>query len=181
MPDDVHRFPPIEPQASGLLEVGDGNAVYWEEFGDPAGKAALVVHGGPGTGRSGYFRRSFDPDRYRWIEFDQRGCGLSTPHAADPAVDMAANTTGHLDADPGLCPAAPGPRLGNPPGRRHHDAALGGRLAGLGPAALSSRGIRVLPRPRTAREQWCRTGRRVQPPAERPGSVSPGERRRRMV
>lgn len=99
MPNDVHRFPPIEPQASWLLAVGDGNAVYWEEFGDPAGKAALVVHGGPGTGRSGYFRRSFDPDRYRWIEFDQRGCGLSTPHAADPAVDMAANTTGHLIAD----------------------------------------------------------------------------------
>ena len=58
-----------------------------------------MVHGGPGTGRSGFFRRSFDPDRYRWIEFDQRGCGLSTPHAADTATDLRANTTRQLVED----------------------------------------------------------------------------------
>jgi proline iminopeptidase len=93
------RFPPIEPYEQGMLDVGDENLVYWETCGSPAGKPALVVHGGPGTGCSAGPRRSFDPRRYRVVLFDQRGCGRSTPHAADPATDMRNNTTEHLLAD----------------------------------------------------------------------------------
>lgn len=92
-------FPPIEPYAQGLLDVGDGNAIYWETCGNPEGKPALVVHGGPGSGVSAGPRKSFDPDRYRIILFDQRGCGRSVPHASDPTADMQANTTEHLIAD----------------------------------------------------------------------------------
>lgn len=82
-----------------MLNVGEGNLVYWETCGNPEGKPALVVHGGPGAGCSTGPRRSFDPDRYRVVLFDQRGCGRSTPHASDPATDMGANTTWHLLAD----------------------------------------------------------------------------------
>ena len=92
-------FPPIEPYAHGLLDVGDGNRIYWEACGNPAGKPALVVHGGPGSGCGTGSRRYFDPERYRVILFDQRGCGRSLPHASDPVVDMSANTTDHLLAD----------------------------------------------------------------------------------
>jgi proline iminopeptidase len=92
-------YPPIDPYASGMLDVGDGNLVYWEVSGNPAGKPAVVVHGGPGSGSSAGTRRLFDPDRYRIVLFDQRGCGRSTPHAGDPATDMRHNTTGHLIAD----------------------------------------------------------------------------------
>jgi proline iminopeptidase len=91
-------FPPLEPYAHGMLEVGDGNRVYWEECGNPAGKPVLVVHGGPGSGCSAGMRR-VDPVRYRTVLFDQRGCGRSTPHASDPATDMSVNTTEHLLAD----------------------------------------------------------------------------------
>jgi len=80
-----------------MLDVGDGNLVYWETCGDPDGKPALVVHGGPGSGCSTGMRR-VDP-RYRVVLFDQRGCGRSTPHASDPATDMRVNTTEHLLAD----------------------------------------------------------------------------------
>jgi proline iminopeptidase len=82
-----------------LLDVGDGNLVYWEVCGNPDGKPALVVHGGPGAGCGVGPRRSFDPDRYRTILFDQRGCGRSTPHASDPSADMSRNTTEHLLSD----------------------------------------------------------------------------------
>ncbi|MCC8478982.1 prolyl aminopeptidase [Streptomyces parvus] len=96
---DDTRYPPIEPYESGMLDVGDGNLVYWEVCGNPDGKPALVVHGGPGSGSSPGSRRYFDPDRYRVVLFDQRGCGRSTPHASDPATDMRHNTTAHLIAD----------------------------------------------------------------------------------
>ncbi len=96
-PNDL--YPPIEPYGSGMLEVGDGNLVYWEVCGNPDGKPALVVHGGPGSGSTPRSRQYFDPDRYRVVLFDQRGCGRSTPHASDPAADMAHNTTAHLIAD----------------------------------------------------------------------------------
>jgi proline iminopeptidase len=92
-------YPPIEPYAHGLLDVGDGNLVYWEECGSPGGKPALVVHGGPGSGRAPGHRRYFDPDRYRVVLFDQRGCGRSTPSAGDAATDVSRNTTGNLVAD----------------------------------------------------------------------------------
>lgn len=92
-------YPPIEPYDQGMLDVGDGNLVHWETCGNPAGKPALVVHGGPGSGCHPHHRRYFDPARYRTVLFDQRGCGRSTPHAADPATDLAHNTTDHLIAD----------------------------------------------------------------------------------
>jgi proline iminopeptidase len=91
--------PPIEPYERGMLDVGDGNLVYWEVCGNPDGKPALIVHGGPGTGCSANMRRAVDPDRFRVVLFDQRGCGRSTPHAGDPATDMSVNTTHHLLAD----------------------------------------------------------------------------------
>lgn len=93
------RYPPIEPYDAGLLEVGDGQQVYWETCGNPGGKPALVVHGGPGSGCTPGLRTWFDPDRYRVVLFDQRGCGRSRPHAAEPDVDLTANTTAHLLAD----------------------------------------------------------------------------------
>lgn len=92
-------YPPIEPYRHGMLDVGDGNLVYWEECGNPDGKPALVVHGGPGSGCGPGSRRVFDPERYRVVLFDQRGCGRSTPHASDPATDMRHNTTHHLLSD----------------------------------------------------------------------------------
>ncbi|MER5324827.1 prolyl aminopeptidase [Streptosporangium roseum] len=92
-------YPPIEPYDHGMLDTGDGNLVYWEVCGNPDGKPALVVHGGPGGGCKASHRRSFDPERYRIVLFDQRNCGRSTPHASDPAADMSLNTTEHLLTD----------------------------------------------------------------------------------
>ncbi|MEV0371203.1 prolyl aminopeptidase [Streptomyces sp. NPDC050636] len=92
-------YSPIEPYEKGMLDVGDGNFVYWEACGNPEGKPALVVHGGPGSGCSTGVRRCFDPDRYRIVLFDQRGCGRSIPHASDPDTDMRHNTTAHLTSD----------------------------------------------------------------------------------
>ena len=93
------RYPDIEPYDHGLLPVGDDNRVYWETCGNPDGKPVLSVHGGPGSGCGANSRRYFDPERYRIVLFDQRNCGRSRPHASDPAVDLAANTTDHLVAD----------------------------------------------------------------------------------
>jgi proline iminopeptidase len=96
-----HRdlYPPIEPYDTGMLDVGDGNQIYWEMSGNPAGKPALAIHGGPGSGSVPAMRRPFNPEIYRIILFDQRGCGRSTPHASDPTVDLSTNTTDHLIAD----------------------------------------------------------------------------------
>jgi proline iminopeptidase len=91
--------PELEPHDSGLLDVGDGNHVYWETSGNPAGKPVLLLHGGPGQGTSPRMRRAADPERFRVVLLDQRGCGRSTPHAADVGTDMSANTTEHLIAD----------------------------------------------------------------------------------
>ncbi|GAA1825250.1 prolyl aminopeptidase [Actinomadura chokoriensis] len=92
-------YPPIEPHDSGLLDVGDGNQIYWEVCGNPAGKPAVMVHGGPGAGCSPAHRRQFDPEAYRIVLFDQRNCGRSLPHAKDPEVSLEANTTWNLVAD----------------------------------------------------------------------------------
>jgi proline iminopeptidase len=92
-------YPPIEPYDSGLLEVGDGHRVYWEVCGNPAGKPAVFLHGGPGSGCSANHRRMFDPQRYRVVLFDQRNCGRSLPHAADFDTDLITNTTNALIAD----------------------------------------------------------------------------------
>jgi proline iminopeptidase len=93
------RYPEIKPYDQGILEVGDGNRVYWEVAGNPAGKPAVVLHGGPGSGATPGWRRCFDPARYRIVLFDQRGCGRSTPHASEPTIDLSTNTTHHLIAD----------------------------------------------------------------------------------
>ena len=92
-------YPPVEPYEHGMLNVGDGNLVYWETCGNPRGKPAVVIHGGPGSGCSPWHRRLFDPTAYRVVLFDQRMCGRSRPLAGDPAVALAANTTDHLVAD----------------------------------------------------------------------------------
>jgi proline iminopeptidase len=90
---------PPEPYETGMLDVGDGNHIYWEECGNPDGLPALIVHGGPGSGCRPGARRTLDPERFRIILFDQRNCGRSTPHASDPATDLTHNTTQHLIRD----------------------------------------------------------------------------------
>lgn len=96
--DDV-LYPPIEPYETGMLLVGDGNRVYWEQSGNPEGKPVVFLHGGPGGGTSAWHRRFFDPQKYRIVLLDQRGCGRSTPHASEPGSDLRHNTTWHLVAD----------------------------------------------------------------------------------
>jgi proline iminopeptidase len=92
-------YPQSAPHAEGLLDVGDGNRVWWSSSGNPAGQPVLCLHGGPGSGSGSWVTRLFDPAAYRVIRFDQRGCGRSTPHASDPATDLSVNTTAHLLAD----------------------------------------------------------------------------------
>jgi proline iminopeptidase len=96
MPEGLQPYPPIEPYETGRLDVGDGQSIYWEVSGNPAGKPAVALHGGPGGGSSPGRRRWFDPDRYRLV---QLGCGRSTPHAGDLSTDLSTNTTQHLIAD----------------------------------------------------------------------------------
>ena len=92
-------YPVTKAFVDGMLDVGDGHRIYWEAAGNPNGKPAVILHGGPGSGMSDRTRRMFDPDRYLIVQFDQRQCGQSTPHAADPVVDLSTNTTPHLIAD----------------------------------------------------------------------------------
>jgi len=92
-------YPRIEPYDEGFLAVGDGNRLHWEVSGCPAGRPAVLLHGGPGAGSSPGMRRWFDPGAYRIASFDQRNCGRSTPSAADPAVDLSTNTTQALIED----------------------------------------------------------------------------------
>ncbi|MFJ9864208.1 prolyl aminopeptidase [Streptomyces sp. NPDC101165] len=92
-------YPEIEPYARGMLDVGDHNLVYWETCGNPEGKPAVVLHGGPGSGCGPYPRRLFDPAAYRIVLLDQRGSGRSAPHAGDHDTDMSVNTTAHVMAD----------------------------------------------------------------------------------
>jgi len=146
-------YPVTEPYDKGMLDVGDDNLVYWETRGNPRGKPALIVHGGPGSSCEGSTGRSFNPDRYRIVLFDQRGCGRSTPHASDPSTDMSVNTTEHLladmerlrepryravaairrlvglDADPGLRRAASRAGIGDRHQRGDRGSAVGDRLA----------------------------------------------------
>ena len=91
-------YPEIEPYEHGYLDVGDGQEIYWETCGNPSGKAAVVLHGGPGSGCSPGMRRGFDPEAYRIVVFDQRGCGRSRPRI-DALTDLSANTTPHLVDD----------------------------------------------------------------------------------
>lgn len=87
-------YPPIEPYDRRMLDVGDGHTVYVEQCGNPQGMPVVVFHGGPGGGCSPAMRRFFDPEAYRIVLFDQRGCGRSRPHAL-----VRDNTTWHLVRD----------------------------------------------------------------------------------
>ncbi|MGP3696595.1 prolyl aminopeptidase [Rhodobacter sp. NSM] len=87
-------YPSIDPFDQRVIDMGDGHRIYVEQCGDPDGEPVLVLHGGPGGGCSPSMRRYFDPERYRVILFDQRGCGRSRPHAS-----VEANTTWHLVSD----------------------------------------------------------------------------------
>ena len=87
-------YPAIEPYDSGMLDVGGGHRLYWELCGNPAGKPVVFLHGGPGGGSSPDHRRQFNPDKYKILVFDQRGCGRSTPYAS-----LEHNTTWDLVED----------------------------------------------------------------------------------
>ncbi len=87
-------YPEIEPGTSGMLPVSALHTLYYEECGNPRGKPVVFLHGGPGGGSNARCRRFFDPEAYRIVLFDQRGCGRSTPHA-----ELAENTTWDLVAD----------------------------------------------------------------------------------
>jgi proline iminopeptidase len=95
MTDDRRTlYPDFQPFETGMLDVGDGHRLYWELSGNPEGKPAVFLHGGPGGGSSPKHRRQFNPEKYKILVFDQRGCGRSTPFAS-----LEANTTWHLVAD----------------------------------------------------------------------------------
>ncbi|MBY4038924.1 prolyl aminopeptidase [Rhodococcus fascians] len=91
-------YPGIEPVETGHLDVGEAQRIYWEISGNPDGEPVVFVHGGPGGATNPLQRRYFDPQVYRIVLFDQRGCGLSTPHIADGA-DLSVNTTDRLISD----------------------------------------------------------------------------------
>ena len=87
-------YPELQPFNRGRLQVSALHEIYFEECGNPAGKPAVVLHGGPGGGISPFLRQMHDPKAYRIVLFDQRGCGQSTPHA-----ELAENTTWDLVED----------------------------------------------------------------------------------
>ena len=87
-------YPEIEPYETGMLDVGDGHSLSWELSGNPNGKPAVMLHGGPGGGSSPDHRRQWNPEKYKILVFDQRGCGKSTPYAS-----LEANTTWDLVDD----------------------------------------------------------------------------------
>lgn len=97
---DIHTpsrralYPEIQPYQTGMLDVGDGHSLYWELSGNPNGKPVVFLHGGPGGGSSPEHRRQFNPQKYKILVFDQRGCGKSTPYAS-----LDNNTTWDLVED----------------------------------------------------------------------------------
>ncbi len=97
--NDHRSYEAAETLDEGMLPVGEGHTIHWSVSGHPDGKPAVLLHGGPGGGSSPHHRRMFDPARYMIVQFDQRNCGRSTPHAGQPTVDLSANTTQHLIGD----------------------------------------------------------------------------------
>ncbi|MBJ7449432.1 MAG: prolyl aminopeptidase [Parachlamydiales bacterium] len=87
-------YPEIEPNETGYIDVDSGHKIYWEQCGNPKGKPVLFLHGGPGIGTSPYNRCFFNPEKYRIILMDQRGCGKSKPFSS-----LVNNTTWHLVSD----------------------------------------------------------------------------------
>lgn len=92
-------YPELDPYDTGLLEVGDGQSLYWEASGNPHGKPVVFLHGGPGGAVAPRHRRAFDPELYRIILFDQRGSGQSRPHASEDGYDLSVITTWHFVSD----------------------------------------------------------------------------------
>jgi len=93
-PRHMDLYPKIEPYDRGMLDVGDGHRLYYEQSGNPQGVPVVFLHGGPGAGSNPAHRRFFDPAFYRIVIFDQRGAGRSRPFAS-----LENNTTDHLVAD----------------------------------------------------------------------------------
>lgn len=87
-------YPEIEPYNTGTLKVSELHTIYYEEVGNPQGKPIVFVHGGPGGGIDPSHRRYFDPQAWRIILFDQRGCGKSKPFS-----ELKDNTTWDLVSD----------------------------------------------------------------------------------
>ncbi|TVQ19549.1 MAG: prolyl aminopeptidase [Leptolyngbya sp. DLM2.Bin15] len=87
-------YPPIQPYRTYTLPVSDLHTIYVEECGNPEGKPVVFLHGGPGGGIHPSYRQYFDPQRWRVVLFEQRGCGRSTPHA-----ELRDNTTWDLVHD----------------------------------------------------------------------------------
>ena len=87
-------YPPIEPYNHGKLKVSELHTIHYEESGNPNGKPVIFLHGGPGGGIAPMYRQYFDPEQWRVVIFDQRGCGQSTPYA-----ELQENTTWDLVAD----------------------------------------------------------------------------------
>ena len=90
----MELFPNIEPFNTFSLPVSDLHTIYVEESGNKNGKPVIFLHGGPGGGVDPKYRRYFDPEKWRIIMFDQRGCGKSTPFA-----ELEENTTWDLVSD----------------------------------------------------------------------------------
>lgn len=86
-----HLYPPLKAYSTEMLSVGDGHTLYIEQSGNPDGLPVLYLHGGPGAGLSPIYRSFFNPQLFRIIGFDQRGCGKSTPFA-----QLKGNTTQDL-------------------------------------------------------------------------------------
>ncbi|NEO41982.1 MAG: prolyl aminopeptidase [Moorea sp. SIOASIH] len=87
-------YPPIEPYNQQTLTVSNLHTIYFEESGNPQGQPVVVLHGGPGGGSQPVYRQYFDPQKWRIVMFDQRGCGKSIPHA-----ELEQNTTWDLVSD----------------------------------------------------------------------------------
>lgn len=93
-------YPDLEPFRKGMLNVGDGHQLYYEQCGNPKGVPAVFLHGGPGAGCDARSRTFFDPEFYHIVVFDQRGSGRSIPNAADDLQgSLVENTTPKLVAD----------------------------------------------------------------------------------
>ena len=87
-------YPEIEPYNQFDLKVSDLHTIHIEESGNINGKPVIFLHGGPGGGIETIYPQYFDPQKWRIIIFDQRGCGKSIPHA-----ELRENTTWDLVAD----------------------------------------------------------------------------------